>query len=178
MTKRQTGVSAPVRFVRVGPDKFESVAGLARRIWPTAFAGMISGAQCDYMLTQRYRPEAMALAIAQGTQYELFVTENAGEVGYGAQGPSGTAGEWKLGQVYLLPEFQGQGIARRYIEHVCATARKAGCDALMLTVNKGNARARAVYEHQGFHIRESATFDIGHGFVMDDFVMVKPLGRE
>ena len=128
------------------------------------------------MMAQRYTPDEMAKAIAEGIRYELIEANPGGEVGYGAQGPSGTAGEWKLGQIYLLPETQGHGIGRRFIEHVCETARKAGCTSLMLTVNKGNSRAKTVYERLGFQIRESATFHIGNGFVMDDFVMVKRLG--
>jgi len=172
----QAETSSVVRWIRVGPDQFEAVTRLAQRIWPTAFAGMISKSQCDYMLAQRYNPVAMATAIAQGTRYELIVVDPGGAIGFGAQGPSGTVGEWKLGQIYLLPEIQGRGIGRRYIEHVCATAQLEGCTSVILTVNKANSRARAVYERQGFQIRESATFEIGNGFVMDDFVMVKALG--
>jgi ribosomal protein S18 acetylase RimI-like enzyme len=56
-------------------------------------------------------------------------------------------------------------------------ARSRGAERLVLQVNKQNAAAIAFYQRQSFTIREAAVFDIGNGFVMDDYVMEKPLGR-
>ena len=44
-----------------------------------------------------------------------------------------------------------------------------------LTVNKGNTDSIAVYLKSGFVVREEAVFDIGSGYVMDDYVMEKRL---
>ncbi|WP_431021594.1 hypothetical protein, partial [Chromobacterium phragmitis] len=44
---------------------------------------------------------------------------------------------------------------------------------LMLTVNRHNAEAIAVYEKRGFRVRGEVAADIGNGFVMDDYVMAK-----
>jgi hypothetical protein len=46
---------------------------------------------------------------------------------------------------------------------------------LVLNVNKRNEVAIAAYSRHGFTIRESVKNDIGGGFVMDDYVMAKPL---
>ena len=42
-----------------------------------------------------------------------------------------------------------------------------------MQVNKANVRAIAAYKKAGFHIAQEAVFDIGHGFVMDDYLMEK-----
>ena len=42
-----------------------------------------------------------------------------------------------------------------------------------LTVNKKNTHAAQVYEHYGYKTVEWVESDIGNGYVMDDFVMVK-----
>jgi len=42
-------------------------------------------------------------------------------------------------------------------------------------VNKRNAKAIAAYQRNGFVIADSVVTDIGHGFVMDDFIMTKKL---
>jgi ribosomal protein S18 acetylase RimI-like enzyme len=45
----------------------------------------------------------------------------------------------------------------------------------MLQVNKRNVDAIAFYRKAGFTVREESIFDIGNGFVMDDYVMEKVL---
>ena len=42
-------------------------------------------------------------------------------------------------------------------------------------MNKHNAAAIAAYRNCGFVTREEVVVDIGNGFVMDDYVMAKPL---
>ena len=46
-----------------------------------------------------------------------------------------------------------------------------------LNVNKGNVRAIAFYQKRGFGVIKSVVLDVGGGFVMDDYVMGKELGR-
>jgi hypothetical protein len=42
-------------------------------------------------------------------------------------------------------------------------------------VNKNNASAIDAYLRNGFAVTEAARFDIGRGFIMDDYVMSKAL---
>ena len=46
---------------------------------------------------------------------------------------------------------------------------------LILNVNKNNGQAIRAYEKRGFAIREAVVNDIGRGYVMDDYVMAKPI---
>jgi ribosomal protein S18 acetylase RimI-like enzyme len=43
---------------------------------------------------------------------------------------------------------------------------------LSLTVNRQNYKAINFYFKEGFRIKEVADFNIGNGYVMNDFVMV------
>jgi ribosomal protein S18 acetylase RimI-like enzyme len=61
------------------------------------------------------------------------------------------------------------------LRHVEERARERGCRSLVLQVNKRNDIAVAFYRKAGFSVREEAVFDIGGGFVMDDYVMEKAL---
>ena len=61
------------------------------------------------------------------------------------------------------------------IARACEVARGQGCGWLTLAVNKNNASAIAAYLKHGFRIAEAVTKDIGGGFVMDDYVMERPL---
>jgi hypothetical protein len=47
---------------------------------------------------------------------------------------------------------------------------------MYLTVNKYNELAKRAYLAKGFVIVDATVQDIGHGFVMDDYIMEKALG--
>jgi len=47
---------------------------------------------------------------------------------------------------------------------------------LTLTVNKSN-KAKNFYESQGFKVYDEAIFDIGNGYVMDDYLMEFIIGK-
>ena len=53
-------------------------------------------------------------------------------------------------------------------------ARADGCAAIELCVNRNNPSVHA-YKHLGFDVAAEATTDIGRGFIMDDYLMHKPL---
>ena len=63
------------------------------------------------------------------------------------------------------------------LKRIEAIARERGFATLVLGVNKMNTQAIAAYRKHGFAIRESVVTDIGGGFMMDDYVMVKLLSR-
>jgi RimJ/RimL family protein N-acetyltransferase len=57
-------------------------------------------------------------------------------------------------------------------------AQRLGCRRLYLQVNRHNRGAIEAYLRNGFVISREAKFDIGHGFVMDDYVMSKDIELE
>ena len=66
---------------------------------------------------------------------------------------------------------------RCFISALCGRSPTAASNKALsrvrLTVNKGNAHATAVYEHYGYRTVEAVQSDIGGGYVMDDYIMVK-----
>ena len=61
------------------------------------------------------------------------------------------------------------------LAHVLQQAVELGGTEVWLQVNKRNTSAVAAYLKAGFHIAQEAMFDIGHGFVMDDYLMARAL---
>jgi ribosomal protein S18 acetylase RimI-like enzyme len=59
------------------------------------------------------------------------------------------------------------------LERVLDHARDCGAHAVDLTVNRGNARALAFYHKRHFVLTEEIVTDIGGGFVMDDYVLMR-----
>ncbi len=154
---------------------FATVAALGNQIWRSHYIQIVSMAQIEYMLEGRYTDERLKAYIGSDQRWMYLLRSGDESIGYCSYALTDRPGEMKLEQLYLLPELHGQGLGGLMMNHVEAAARAKGCTLLMLTVNKGNTGSIAVYRRRGFTVREEAIFDIGHGFVMDDYVMEKPL---
>lgn len=173
-----TGCYQPLGAVEIstaGPADLGRIADLARRTWWHCYPAIISREQIEYMLAQRYTPEAMASAVQSGRLvFEQLKVD--GELGaFAAYSESDKPEELKLQQLYVSPEWQGRGLGGQLIRHVARIARAAGRSHLVLTVNRRNGRAIETYLRSGFTIRETADFDIGRGYLMEDYVMSLPL---
>jgi GNAT superfamily N-acetyltransferase len=59
-------------------------------------------------------------------------------------------GELQVGNLAVLPEFRGRGIARRLLARADALARRMGLARMALTVDFGNLSARHLYETSGY----------------------------
>ena len=61
------------------------------------------------------------------------------------------------------------------LRHVEQRAAQLQCRRVYLQVNKHNESAIAVYRRNGYEVERAARFDIGNGFVMDDYIMGKAI---
>jgi ribosomal protein S18 acetylase RimI-like enzyme len=159
---------------------FETLARLGEVIWRAHYTRIIGSAQIGYMLAGRYTPEKLRLYLNAADRWLMLLRIGSRAVGYCSYALTDDSGEMKPGemkleQLYLLPELHGQGLGRLMLRHVEDQARVRGRHTLMLQTNKLNAAAIAFYRKAGFTVREEAVFDIGNGFVMDDYVMEKVL---
>ncbi|HEY3897240.1 MAG TPA: GNAT family N-acetyltransferase [Chthoniobacter sp.] len=155
-----------------GVDEIPALRALAERIWRVSYAIMLSPAQIDYMLSWMYAPETIAREMAEGVLWEGAWLD--GEfVGFHSCTPEPAAHRLKLNKVYLLPEYQGQGLGQQLLDRVHLLAARCHARQVWLQVNKQNARAISAYCRSGYVVERSAVFDIGGGFVMDDFIMTR-----
>ena len=165
-----TGAVATIEAVAVADA--ETIAALAGEIWRVHYKDIISAAQIEYMLNQRYSSALIRSELARGVAWDKLVLDDA-IIGYASYLAGTRPGEMKLDKLYVHHDHQRKGYGGRLIERAAAAARAAGCTTLMLAVNKANVQAIAAYVKHGFRIRESVVQQIGGGFVMDDYFMVK-----
>jgi diamine N-acetyltransferase len=154
---------------------FTTLRTLGETIWRQHYSAIISLAQIDYMLAGRYVPEKLRAYLGAQDRWLKLLVLDGNAVGYCSYAFTDNVAELKLEQLYLLATFKGQGLGGLMLRHVEAQARAHGKSSLMLTVNKHNTDSIAVYRHAGFTVREEAVFEIGNGYVMDDYVMHKTL---
>jgi len=158
---------------RVAREDAAAISALAREIWYPHYSVIISRAQIEYMLEQRYDPEIICVELARDDVWWDKLLVNGVMTGFASCFLTGKAGEMKLDKLYVHHHHQRRGYGGMLLDRVLGIARAHGCDTLMLAVNKHNATAIAAHGKYGFRIAESVVKDIGGGFVMDDFIMVR-----
>ncbi len=163
-----------ITFTPLTRNDYAAVAALGQTIWHQHYSQIISHEQIDYMLKGRYTAENLERYLQADSKRLYLVRDGDTAIGYFSYAWQSDA-EMKLEQLYLLADYRGRGIGRDMLAFVENAARQQVCTRLMLTVNKQNRDSIRVYEKNGFSVREEAVFDIGNGYVMDDYVMEKRL---
>lgn len=145
---------------------------LANQIWPQTYHKILSKAQITYMMQLIYSEEALRKQMENGHRFILVY--NAGiPVGFASFNEVEPT-VFKLQKIYLLPNQQGRGTGRFTLHQVISLVQPAGATVLRLNVNRHN-KAKSFYEKLGFAVVREETIDIGHGYVMDDYVLEKKL---
>lgn len=165
--------SGSIRLDPLTGQDFDAVARLADTIWRGHYGTMISMAQIDYMLDGRYTAENLRRYIDSDVRWMRVLRVDGDPAGYCSWSLGERDDEVKLEQLYLLPAHKGKGLGGLMMRTVEDACRAHGRRVLYLTVNKGNLDSIAIYRRSGFEVREEAVFDIGNGYVMDDYVMAK-----
>jgi len=160
-------------FHTVNEKNIHLVQPLATKIWNECYKDLLSQEQIDYMLEMMYSTEKINEGIANGEIWEVLKIDNV---------PSGYL-HYKLDEnntvflskIYLNESEQTKGIGQLMMNRVVDFAIEKGAKMVHLTVNKNNTKAIRFYEKNGFKNSESKTFDIGNGYVMDDYIFKKML---
>lgn len=155
---------------RLNASEIDELIALAGSIWRAHYPAIITPAQIEYMLAQRYAPEVLRAELERADIWWDRLKLN-GHMAAFASYFLAAADAMKLDKLYVDPARQRQGLGGRLVERALAVAREHRCRVLTLAVNKRNRNAIAAYEKHGFRIVESVVKDIGGGFVMDDYLM-------
>ncbi|WP_447951224.1 N-acetyltransferase family protein [Chryseobacterium koreense] len=157
-------------FKRASENDIGMIRDLAKKSWNSAYAEILSPDQIDYMLGEMYSVDELMRHLQNPgfPYYLIFVDEKpAGFIGFEFNYEKDTT---KLHRIYLLAETHGKGIGKTAINFLKDEVKKIGNHRIILNVNKIN-NAKNVYESQGFQIYDEGVFDIGNGYVMDDYLM-------
>jgi GNAT superfamily N-acetyltransferase len=167
MNDAQAGVQ------RMTAADVDAVSALARTVWQATYLPLISQAQIDAMLADRYAPPRIREQLDDPRQAWRVARQDNALTGFAHALLDETA--CKLDKLYVHPDHQRGGIGAALVRTIADWARSQQARRLWLQVNRGNEQAIRAYEKYGFKIVESRVFDIGDGFVMDDHVMEKQL---
>lgn len=156
-------------------EQLPIVRDLAYKIWPSAYGEILSKIQLDFMLDTFYSIECLEMQMLEKNQIFMLIQENDVYLGYCAYELNiDNSNKTKLHKIYVLPETQGKGVGNRLLKEVEDITKKAGNSHLILNVNRFN-KAQEFYKYKGFVITEEVNIEIGHGYLMEDYVMEKNL---
>ncbi|WP_027377617.1 GNAT family N-acetyltransferase [Kaistella palustris] len=159
-----------ISFHQASENDIETLRDLAERSWQSAYAEILSPQQIAYMLENMYSPSAL-LNDLQNTNYRYFLIKDhnsaLGFIGFEFHYERVTT---KLHRIYLLAQAKGKGIGKNALEFLKNQASDVNDRRIILNVNKNNP-AQHFYKAQGFSVYAEGIFDIGSGFVMDDYLM-------
>ena len=156
-------------------QQFDLIAKLAFEIWNEHYIPIIGKAQVAYMVAKFQTSEVMQEQANEGYEYYL-INYDSKPVGYLSIQKRVT--ELFLSKIYILNSYRGKKIGKEAFIFIDHRARELYCKSIALTVNKNNTNSIHAYEKIGFKKTEAIVMDIGNGFVMDDYRMVKNLASK
>ena len=98
---------------------------LARQIWPSTYAHIISQAQIDFMLDWMYSTKTLQEQAEAGHEFYILNTDGL-DIGFMALEWKGQEGvsELKINKLYVLPSLQRNGAGRALVNKAIERATK------------------------------------------------------
>jgi diamine N-acetyltransferase len=166
---------------RAGPDDAARLSMIGGATFFIAFAHDHPGdALVDHIATDHSRAYYDALLADPRNALWLVETPLGAPVAYAVMTPPAVdcetaPGELELKRIYVLPQWQKDGLGAQLVAAVEAEARARGAERLLLCVYSANHRAQRFYARQGY-----ADTGCGQRFMVgevafDDMIWAKPL---
>ncbi len=151
------------------PTDFKLIYDLAKTIWNAHYVSIIGQEQVDYMLNKMYNYDSLLEQLTIKKHVFYLIKHQEAVVGFTSVS-SDNGADFMLHKFYILANEAGSGIGTQVLELLIDTLKPK---SFTLTVNRQNYKSINFYFKNGFKITEVADFDIGNGYVMNDFVMKK-----
>jgi diamine N-acetyltransferase len=160
-----------------GRDDAAAISAMAEEIWPTAYAHLISTEQIRFMLGWMYAPAELTRQMEEENMEYYWIETGNLHVGFLAIGPVLPGVACPLHKFYLLPERHREGLGSAAMDRLMSRLETSGATSIELRVNRSNLAAIGFYRKNGFVKYAEDCLEIGGGFVMDDYLMRRPLPR-
>jgi ribosomal protein S18 acetylase RimI-like enzyme len=162
-----------MKLAKVTTENIEEIQQIARFSWENTYKEILAKEQLEYMLDMMYSKQEISKHINDNFNYHYYLifdeelNNNVGFIGFENNYDGKTT---KLHRIYLLPETKGKGFGKAALNYLKNQINEVGNNRIILAVNKQN-EAKQFYESQGFSVYEEGVYDVGNGYVMDDYLM-------
>jgi GNAT superfamily N-acetyltransferase len=157
------------------PAHYPIIRDIATETWGPTYGHILTEAQTAFMLEWMYSMESINDQANNKGHHFLMVEVEARFVGFAAyeldyKGLSKT----KIHKLYVQYAMHGSGIGKTILDFISDIASVHGNQYLNLNVNRFN-QAIGFYKKTGFEIIGEEDIDIGHGYLMEDYIMEKAI---
>ncbi|GAA3590145.1 GNAT family N-acetyltransferase [Flavivirga amylovorans] len=153
-------------------NSYLQIAKLADVIWREHYIPIVGKPQIDYMLEKYQSAIAIEGQVENGFEYFLMTYD---EIPVGYISIKKEDESLFLSKIYVLNTYRGKKIGKTAMLFVEEKTKSYQLKNIRLTVNINNTNAIKAYEWLGFINVGPLVTDIGNGFVMDDYQMVKKI---
>ncbi|WP_201748001.1 GNAT family N-acetyltransferase [Chitinophaga vietnamensis] len=150
------------------------IQDLTEKIWRPTYRELLTPEQINYMIDMMYSTASLNRQINELSHHFVILHDDETPIGFAAYSHTDRPEVYKLHKIYLSLDYQGKGVGKFLLNGVADRVKALGAHILELDVNRFN-KARNFYEKQGFTVIKEKVTDIGNGYIMDDYVMQKPL---
>jgi diamine N-acetyltransferase len=153
----------------------QTIYDLAVKTWNITYPSIISKEQIDYMIEKMYSKVKLDEVIENDKfNFLLFEIEDR-LVGFcSIEHKYNNDAITRIHKLYVDPEVHGKRIGQQLLIETEKIAKQFNSQKLHLNVNKKNPAVN-FYFKQNFSVEKEEVLDIGNGYVMDDFVMIKAI---
>jgi GNAT superfamily N-acetyltransferase len=159
-----------MKITKATIENIPLIKEIAEKSWRKHYPGILSNEQIEYMLEQMYSETELKNHF-ENPNYHYYLLgdeeKTLGIMGFENHYQEKTT---KLHRIYLLEEAKGKGVGKFAINFLKNQAKESGDQRIILNVNKQNS-SYYFYTSQGFKVYEEGVFEIGNGYVMDDYLM-------
>src|SRR3954468_13515083 len=160
-----------LKFKKASQNDVPLIAQLADRIWKKHYIDIITMGQINYMLDKMYSQESLSKQMDEGHEFTL-VYDGINAIGYISLNTT-DGKNYFLHKFYIEVDDQGKGIGSKLFAYVLEQMPNA--ETIELFVNRENYKSINFYFKHGFIIKSVINQDIGEGFYMNDFIMIKKI---
>jgi len=159
-------------FRRATPADMNAITALLHEVFRPTYGHILTEPQIAFMLSSIFSQAHMEQQMnGEGHQF-IMAYDGKQLAGFAALEYNfhKERAICKLHKLYLTVPMQGKGLGKALLQEVIRLAKENGQQYLILNVNRGN-KAKAFYEAQGFHIRETVDIPLENGYYMNDYIM-------
>lgn len=159
-----------MKITKATIENIPLIKEIAEKSWRKHYPGILSNEQIEYMLEQMYSETELKNHFENPNYHYYLLSDDENFLGIMGFENHYQKDTTKLHRIYLLEEAKGKGVGKFAINFLKNKAKESGDLRIILAVNKQNSSYH-FYTSQGFKIYEEGVFEIGNGYVMDDYLM-------
>jgi len=153
-------------------EDIELINRLAWIVFPHTYKELLSQGQIDFMMDWMYSPENLRKQMTEDGHIYYLAFDGSEPAGYLSIQPEGEH-TYHLQKIYVLPSYQGKKLGKLLFNQAIQAIKELHPEPcqMRLNVNRYNTNAVEFYQRMGMKKVFEGDFDIGHGYLMTDYIM-------